>query len=142
MIDQKKADYLPSRIPKESISLEFVRSRGPGGQNVNKVATGSILRLKVRKTLLTLDEQERLLRLSGSKATNAGEIIIKADKHRSQLRNRDEAFDRLRVLVAKAILRPKHRVPRKLKLSQKKQRLDEKKRRSKLKENRTRPAYD
>ena len=142
MIDQKKADYLPSRIPKESISLEFVRSRGPGGQNVNKVATGSILRLKVRKTLLTLDEQERLLRLSGSKATNAGEIIIKADKHRSQLRNRDEAFDRLRVLVAKAILRPKYRVPRKLKLSQKKQRLDEKKRRSKLKENRTRPAYD
>tara|TARA_A100001037_G_C15138001_1_gene632119 strand:+ start:485 stop:913 length:429 start_codon:yes stop_codon:yes gene_type:complete len=142
MINSLRFNELPREITKESISLDFVRSSGPGGQHVNKVSTAVLLRLNVRKTLFSSNIKSRLLHLSGSKATNSGEIIIKANRYRSQTRNREEAIDRLNQLVVGAKSTPTPRLKTSLKASKKKQRVDQKKRRGKIKRNRGRPSYD
>jgi ribosome-associated protein len=91
---------VPFPIPDRELTFEFVRSSGPGGQNVNKVATAVQLRFKVdRTTILPKAVCDRLKKLAGSKYNADGEIVILARRFRSQDRNREDALDRLRALI-------------------------------------------
>jgi ribosome-associated protein len=121
-------------IPDAEIKFSFIRSPGPGGQNVNKVATGVVLRFNViQSPSLTDDVRARLLTLLGSKITSQGELIIKATRHRTQERNKQDALERLQTLLAAAAIRPKKRKKTKPTYSSTQRRLDGKKLDSKTK---------
>jgi ribosome-associated protein len=98
-------------IDEAEISMDFVRSSGPGGQNVNKVSTAVQLRFDVRNTpSLPAEIRERLIRQAGRRVTTEGVLIIQAARFRTQERNRQDAVDRLIELVRRAAEKPKHRV--------------------------------
>lgn len=98
------------RIDEDEFQFDFIRSTGPGGQNVNKVATAVQLRWDVRATTaLPPDVKERLVRLAGSRITGEGILIIEARRYRTQEQNRFDAVQRLVALVRKALEAPKPR---------------------------------
>lgn len=124
-------------IPESEVKMEFVRSSGPGGQNVNKVATAVQLRFDIENSLsLPVDVKERLRKLAGRKLTEEGVLIIEARRFRSQERNRNDATERLVTLIRKALEKPKARKKTRPPAQANKKRLDEKKHRSRLKESR------
>ena len=95
------------QVPDHALLETFIQSSGPGGQNVNKVATAVQLRFFARAADLFTDAQlSRLLRLAGRRATKAGEIIIEASRHRTRERNRADARDRLAALIDRALAPP------------------------------------
>jgi len=95
------------RIPDDELEEAFIRSAGPGGQNVNKVATAVQLRFRASASTVLSDEVKvRLLKLAGSRATKEGEILLEASRHRTQERNRQDARDRLVALVREALVPP------------------------------------
>jgi ribosome-associated protein len=97
-------------IDENEISYDFVHASGPGGQNVNKVATAVRLRFNVRgSSSLPLDVRERLERLAGNRMTQEGVLILQAQQHRSQERNRRDAFERLVGLIRQAARQPRRR---------------------------------
>jgi ribosome-associated protein len=97
-------------IDENDLTYDFIHASGPGGQNVNKVATAVQLRFDVRSTkTLPEDVKDRLVRLAGSRLTDRGEIIIEAKRYRSQVKNREDATRRLLVLIAQAAEKPKVR---------------------------------
>jgi ribosome-associated protein len=120
-------------IPIDEIDISAIRSQGAGGQNVNKVATAIHLRFDIMASSLPDWYKERLLQLRDRRITTEGVVVIKSQEHRSQERNRDEAFDRLRsVILSVAVVV----LPRKLtkpSRGQNRRRLEEKKRRSQMK---------
>ncbi len=123
--------------PDAAVRLQYARSSGPGGQNVNKVNTKAELWVTVAALVgLTDAARGRLSALAGSRLTAAGQIHIAADNRRSQEMNRAEAFDRLRDLIVQAQHEPKRRVKRKVSKGAKRRRLDAKKRRGDVKANR------
>lgn len=99
-------------IPDEEIKVEFIRASGPGGQNVNKVASAVQLRFDVANSpSLAADVKERLLKLAGTRATNEGMLVIEAKQYRTQEQNRADAILRLQELIQKALVCPKVRRP-------------------------------
>ena len=123
--------------PESAVRLQYARSSGPGGQNVNKVNTKAELWVTVAAIFgLTDAARARLSALAGSRLTAAGQIHIAADNRRSQEMNRAETFDRLRELIVQAMHEPKRRVKRKVSKGAKRRRLDAKKRRGDVKANR------
>jgi len=120
-------------IGDREIDERFVRASGPGGQNVNKVATAVELRFNVRSSSLPDDAKRRLATLAGSRITDDGVLQIDSRAHRTQAQNREAARDRLVELIRKALVRPKKRRATRPSKAAKEQRLTTKKIRSQVK---------
>jgi len=121
-------------IPDSELSFSFVRSSGPGGQNVNKVATAAQLRFDVRNShSLTAEVKERLARLAGTRMTQDGMLVIEAKRYRTQEQNRADALLRLAGLIEKATHRPRVRHATRPSLSARVKRLETKKKRGAVK---------
>jgi len=130
-------------IPDADLEVAFVRSAGPGGQNVNKVASAVQLRFAlVRNTTLGEDVKSRLRQLAGQKVTDAGELLIVARETRSQEQNRRIAEERLLDLVRRALVPPKKRHATRPTRASRERRLDSKSRKQKNKRLRTRVRLD
>ena len=131
-------------IDESEIEESFVRSSGPGGQNVNKLSTAVQLRFDVRHSpSLPNDVALRLMRLAGRRMTKDGVLVLIAQNHRTQERNRAEALDRLIGLIRQAAVRPVPRRATKPTRAAKQKRIEGKKRRSEIKaQRRIRPVTE
>jgi ribosome-associated protein len=130
-------------IDESEIDESFVRASGPGGQNVNKLATAVQLRFDVRSSpSLPPEVRARLERLAGARLTRDGVLVIIAQRHRTQGRNRQDALDRLIDLIRRAAIEPRLRRPTKPTKASRQRRVEAKKHRAGLKQRRARPAFD
>ena len=129
-------------IPEEALSERFLAATGPGGQNVNKVATACQLRADVYKLGLSPEAYERLKAIAGSRMTTGGELIITARRFRTQEANREDARRRLAEMIAEAHLVQRKRKPTRPSRAAKAKRIDEKKGRGAIKAARGRVRLD
>jgi ribosome-associated protein len=130
-------------LDENELDFSFIRASGPGGQNVNKVSSAVRLRFDVlHSPSLPNDVRHRLIRLAGRRVTDAGELIITAQIHRSPERNRQEALEKLVDLIQRAAGPPVPRRPTRPTAGSRKRRLDSKSRRSTIKRLRGGPRPD
>ncbi len=129
-------------IPEEALSEKFLAATGPGGQNVNKVATACQLRVDVYKLGLNPDAYERLKTIAGSRMTTGGELVITARRFRTQEANREDARARLAEMIAAAHIVQAKRKPTRPSRAAKAKRVDEKKGRSAVKQGRGKVSWD
>lgn len=132
----------PFEIPEDALEEKFLAATGPGGQNVNKVATACQLRCNIFRLGLSPEVYQRLKVLAGSRMNAAGEIVITARAYRSQEANREAARGRLAELVARAHVRPVRRVGTKPSRAAKARRVDAKKQRGSVKSGRGKVRMD
>jgi ribosome-associated protein len=130
-------------IPDEEFEWKFIRASGPGGQNVNKVASAVQLRfLLPQNTSLPVAARNRLRRIAGARINDDGTILISARSERSQDQNRRDALERLAELVRTALIQPKIRKKTRPTKASKERRIDTKKRRGSTKQGRGSPNWD
>ena len=128
-------------IHESELKIDFVQASGPGGQNVNKVATAVQLRFDVLNSpSLPGEIKTRLIKLAGKRMTQDGVLVIEAKRFRTQERNREDALVRFQALVQKATEKPKKRVKTKPTKAAQEARLKEKKRKGEIKRYRTKPS--
>ena len=130
------------QLPEEALSEKFLAATGPGGQNVNKVATACQLRCDVFKLGLSPEAYARLRTIAGSKLTTGGELIITARRYRTQEANRADARERLAEMITTAHIVQARRRATKPSRSAKAKRVDEKKGRSAIKAGRGKVSFD
>jgi len=129
-------------IPDGALSESFLAGTGPGGQNVNKVATAVQLRVDLFKLGLHPDAYERLKQIGGSRITGGGELLITARRFRTQEANRTDARRRLAEMIAAAHMVQRKRKPTRVPKSVKAERVDKKRQRSALKQGRGKVSFD
>lgn len=132
----------PPKIPAEACSERFVRSPGAGGQNVNKVATTVQLRVDLDRANLPNAVRERLEKLAGRQVNRRGELIIVADRFRTQGRNRADAMRRLAELLERAQRAPRRRIATRTPAAERARRKDTKRKRGTTKRLRARPPME
>lgn len=125
-------------IPENEIQIEAIRAQGPGGQNVNKVSAAIHLRFDIQKSSLPDVYKENVLAMRDKRISKDGIVVIKAQRFRSQEKNREDAVNRLRILILKAMTKQKKRKPTQPSKNAKKKRLDNKTKLGKLKTLRSR----
>ena len=97
------------QIDEREVQIDFVRASGPGGQNVNKVATAAQLRFDVQTSSLPEEVKSRLVQLAGNRVTTEGVLLIEAKRYRTQEQNREDALQRFSDLIRRALVKPKAR---------------------------------
>ena len=126
-------------IPDDEIDISAIRAQGAGGQNVNKVSSAIHLRFDIGASSLPEHIKQRLLKKPDQRITTEGVVVIKAQNHRSQEKNRSEALARLAELIKSALLTPRKRIPTRPGRTTKKKRLEAKRKRGSLKKLRGKP---
>ena len=129
-------------LDERDLDERFVRASGPGGQNVNKVATAVELRFNVAASSLPEAVKQRLTTLAGNRVSGDGVLLIDSREYRTQAQNREAARDRLIALIRRATIVPAYRRPTKVTKAAKQRRLTTKKRRAEVKTGRGRPRGD
>jgi ribosome-associated protein len=129
-------------LDENELQFSFARSSGPGGQNVNKVATAAQLRFDVNRSSLPLEVKDRLRHLTANKITTDGELLIEAKRYRTQEQNREDALNRFIDLLQRAFEKPKTRRKTKPTRESKERRLQKKKQRSEIKRARQDTSFE
>lgn len=130
------------RVPARLIEFRFIRASGPGGQNVNKVATAVELRFDMNGANLHPNHAARLVKLAGDRLTKEGVIVLKAERFRSQDANRDDALKRLQAMLDESQKPPRARIATKPTRASKERRLTAKAGRSNIKAGRGKVSFD
>jgi len=131
------------RIDERELQFEYIRASGPGGQNVNKVATAVQLRFDIiNSPSLASDLKGRLIQLAGKRVSTDGVLLIEAKRFRTQEHNREDAIQRFAELVRKSSMKPKKRLKTKPTKTSKESRLKEKKQRGAIKKTRQNKSFD
>jgi ribosome-associated protein len=130
-------------VPDAELEIDYIRSPGPGGQNVNKVASAVQLRFDAARSSLLDDwARTRFATLAGRRLTRDGWLVLTAHRHRTQEANRRDAFERLAELIVQARIRPKTRRATKPTRASKERRIEGKKQRTQVKRMRGRPGIE
>ena len=129
-------------VDERELTFEYIRASGPGGQNVNKVATAVQLRFDVSTSSLPEDVKQRLRHLAGKRVTSDGVLVLEAKRFRTQEQNRFDAMERFIELVKKASVKPKARKKTKPTAASKEKRLQSKKQRGRIKQVRADKHFD
>jgi len=129
------------RLSDHEVEFNATLAQGPGGQNVNKVNTAIQLRFDINISSLPREVKQRLLRMADTRISKEGVLVIKAKEERSQLRNKEEAFERLKAIIRQALVIPKKRIATRPKKSAVRKRLDSKAKRGLIKQQR-KPVTD
>lgn len=130
------------QIHENELRFDYIRASGPGGQNVNKVATAVQLRFNARASSLPEEVKSRLIRLAGKRVNDEGVLLIEAKQFRTQEQNREDAIQRFVALVRKATVKPKTRKKTKPTKASKEKRLQSKKQRGDIKKSRQTKSFD